>query len=48
MQFSVLDATKERINPIFCVVSDVTVASNIRWCKQTFILLWTTAGTALL
>jgi hypothetical protein len=28
MQFSVSDATKDRINPIFCVVSHATVASD--------------------
>jgi hypothetical protein len=31
----VSDATKDRINPIFCEVSDATVASDIRLCKQT-------------
>jgi hypothetical protein len=35
MQFSVPDATKDRINPIFCEVSDATVASDIRSCKHT-------------
>jgi hypothetical protein len=39
MQFSVLDATKDRINPIFCEVSDATVASDIRLCKQTLMYL---------
>jgi hypothetical protein len=41
MRFSVSDAIfrvgcgKNRIDPIFCEVSDATVASGIRSCKQT-------------
>jgi hypothetical protein len=39
MRFSVLDATKDRINPIFCVVSHATAASdteNHGSCKHPF------------